>query len=155
MATKTTGPDLPAFGTRIRGVTYGERPAAYAVIRNSAGAVAAVRGATGYWLPGGAALPGETPEVTVAREVREELGRALRLGGRVGEAVQYFFAAAEGRYYVMRAVFFRAELAEGASGPGEGEICWLDARQAEALFFHECHAWAARQERQLASDGSG
>ena len=79
------------------------------------------------------------------REVREECGRALRLVGTVGEAVQYFFAATDGRYYVMRAVFFRAELAEEALGPAEYEMCWLDVSGPEPLFFHACHDWAVRQ----------
>lgn len=52
---------LPTFGMPVAGVTYVPRPAAYAVIRNAAGAVAAVHVPAGYWLPGGGILPGETP----------------------------------------------------------------------------------------------
>jgi 8-oxo-dGTP pyrophosphatase MutT (NUDIX family) len=142
---EVTGTRIPTFGARVAGVAYEERLAAYAVIRNGAGAVAVVHGPAGFWLPGGGALPGETPEETVVREVREEFGRALRLVGKIGEAVQYFFAAAEGRYYAMRAVFFRAELAEGAFGPAECEMIWLDVNHPEPLFFHACHDWAVRQ----------
>jgi 8-oxo-dGTP diphosphatase len=132
-------------GAHIAGVTYEERLAAYAVIRNSAGAVAAVRGPAGYWLPGGGALPDETPDETVVREVREELGCALRVVGKIGEAVQYFFAAADDRYYAMPAVFFRAELGEATLGPAESRICWLDLEGPKPLFFHACHDWAVRQ----------
>src|SRR5262249_40680452 len=107
---EVTSTRVPTFGARVAGVTYEERQAAYAVIRNSAGAVAAVCGPAGCWLPGGGALPGETPEETVVREVQEELGCALRVVDKIGEAVQYFFAAADDRHYAMRAVFFRAEL---------------------------------------------
>lgn len=135
----------PTFGAPIGGVTYEQRLAAYAVIRNHAGAVAAVRAPAGYWLPGGGTLPGETLEETVVREVREELGHALRLVGKIGEAIQYFFAAVEGKYYAMRAVFFQAELAEVSHGPGEYEVCWLDAGHPAPLFFHACHDWAVRQ----------
>jgi 8-oxo-dGTP diphosphatase len=139
------GSHSPTFGSPVGGVTYEKRLAAYAVIRNHAGAVAAVHTPAGYWLPGGGTLPGETPEETVVREVREELGHALRLVGKIGEAVQYFFAVADGRYYAMRAVFFQAELVEVPLGPGEYEVCWLDASHSAPLFFHACHDWAVRQ----------
>ena len=139
-----TGSHAPIFGSPVAGVAYEQRLAAYAVIRNRAGAVAAVHVPAGYWLPGGGALPGETPDTTVVREVREELGYALHLIGKIGEAVQYFFAAA-GRYYVMRAVFFRAEFAEGLRGPAEYEVCWLDVSHPARLFFHACHDWAVHQ----------
>ena len=140
-----TGSHAPTFGSLVAGVAYEKRLAAYAVIRNRTGTVAAVRAPAGYWLPGGGALPGETPEETVIREVREELGRELRLINKVGEAVQYFFAVADGKYYEMRAVFFRAELAEVPLGLGEYEVCWLDASHPVPLFFHACHDWAVRQ----------
>jgi len=133
------------LGSQSLGVTYEQRGAAYAVIRNSVGAVAAVRVPAGYWLPGGGMLPGETPEETVVREVREELGGTLHLVSKIGEAAQYFFAATEGRYYVMQAVFYRAKLTEGPLGPAEYEVCWLDVSHSGPLFFHACHDWAARQ----------
>jgi 8-oxo-dGTP diphosphatase len=139
------GSHTPTFGSPAGGVTYEKRLAAYAVIRNHTGAVAAVQTPAGYWLPGGGILPGETPEETVVREVREELGHALRLIGKIGEAVQYFFAVADGRYYAMQAVFFRAELAEVSLGPGEYEVCWLETSHLTPLFFHACHNWAVQQ----------
>jgi 8-oxo-dGTP diphosphatase len=129
----------------MAGVVYEQRYAAYVVMRNSAGAVAAVHVPAGYWLPGGGMLPGETPEETVVREVREELGGTLRLVCKIGEAMQYFFAASEGRYYAMQAVFFRAELVEGPRDAAEYELCWLDVSFPGPWFFHACHDWAVRQ----------
>jgi 8-oxo-dGTP diphosphatase len=134
--------DVPIFGSRLAGVPYEKRPAAYVVIRNQAGAVAAVRGPAGYWLPGGGANPGESPEETAVREVREELGREVRLLGRIGEAVQFFHAADEGKYYDMTAVFFRAELVGEPFGPGEYELSWLDVSHPAPQFYHACHDWA-------------
>ena len=54
-------------------------------------------------------------------------------------------AAADGRYYEMQAVFFRAELAEMSLGPGEYEVCWLETSRFTPLFFHACHNWAVQQ----------
>jgi hypothetical protein len=59
--------------------------------------------------------------------------------------VQYFFAVADGKYYEMQAVFFRAELAEEPIGSGEHVLYWLDASQPAPWFFHACHDWAVRQ----------
>lgn len=98
---EATNMHLPTFGVPVAGAAYERRCAAYAVIRNRAGAVAAVHGPAGYWLPGGGSLVGETPEETVVREVREELGGTLHLTHQIGKALQYFFAASEGRYYAM------------------------------------------------------
>ena len=140
-----SGSHALTFGSPVAGVAYEKRRAAYAVIRSHTGTIAAVRAPAGYWLPGGGAIAGETPEETVVREVREELGRELRLVSKIGEAIQYFFASADSKYYAMRAVFFRAELAEVPLGPGEYELCWLNASQPTPLFVHASHDWAVRQ----------
>lgn len=140
-----TSTPIPTFGVPVTGVPYEQRCAAYAVIRNRAGAIAAVHVPAGYWLPGGGSLAGETPEETVVREVREELGGTLRLVHKIGEALQYFFAASEGRYYAMQPVFFRAELIEESHGPAEYALCWLDVNHPGPCFFHACHDWAVQQ----------
>src|SRR3954471_1515657 len=131
------------FGSAPPGVICRPRPAAYAVIRDHAGRVAVVRGKAAFWLPGGGTLPGETPEETIPREVREELGRAARLLGKVGGAVQFFHAADDGCWYEMTATFFRAEFVSEPIEAAEHELLWLDASEEGALFFHACHAWAA------------
>jgi SAM-dependent methyltransferase len=134
------------FGKQREGVVYTERPAAYAVVAGESGTVAAVRGPAGMiGLPGGGSLPGEAPEETLWREVHEELARGVRLVRRIGEATQFFYAADEGCHYKMRGVFFLAALPDEPDGQGEHELFWLPLDAAEGAFFHECHAWAARQ----------
>jgi len=83
------------------------------------------------------------PETTTAREVREELGRTVRLTGRIGEAVQFFYAHTERCWYEMTAVFFRGDFVGPDPGAGSDELHWLDAERNRELFFHACHAWAA------------
>ncbi len=96
-------------------------------------------------LPGGGSLPGEIPEETLVREVREELARSVRLVSKIGEATQFFYAADENCYYKMLGVFFRAEFPDEPSGQGEHDLFWLPLAEATRTFFHESHAWAARQ----------
>src|SRR5215813_14206370 len=104
---------LPVFGKAPPGVTCQARLAAYVVVRDPQGRIAAVRspgdGPRRFWLPGGESEPGESPELTIAREVREELGRAIRLNGRLGDAVQFFYASGQRRWYEMKAAFFRGD----------------------------------------------
>ena len=132
------------FGSAEPDVVYTERQAAYAVIVTAEGRVAAVKGGDKYFLPGGGSLPNEGPGDTILREVREELARNARLVCRIGEAVQYFYAATEKRHYRMRAVFFTAELTDESSEFAEHDLCWLPVAEAERAFFHQSHAWAAR-----------
>jgi 8-oxo-dGTP diphosphatase len=135
--------DLLVFGSRIKGVEYENRPAAYAVIRNPVGAFAVVGEGPGYILPGGGSEAGESPEETVRREVREELGRSVLLNRKLGEAIQYFQAG--GRFYKMFAVFFAADLTNDFQLKGECELLWLTVSELEKNLFHECHKWAVRQ----------
>ena len=133
------------FGSPEPDVQYTERRAAYVVIIND-GMVAAVESAQKYFLPGGGSLPGEAPEDTIAREVREELARGVRLARKIGEATQYFYSGADERHYVMRATFFAGAFTDEARGGArEHELQWLPVAEAERACFHACHAWAVRQ----------
>lgn len=134
------------FNYRVIGVAiyeYVARQAAYAVIVDQKRRIAAVKGTGKYFLPGGGSLPDETHEQTVAREIREELAREVRIVRRIGEAVQYFYAG--GHNYRMEAMFFQAEFASEPSGAGEHELYWLASGEFDQGFFHQCHAWAAGQ----------
>ena len=135
------------FGVAPPGFVCTKRPAAYAVITGPDGHVAAVRptGRGYFWLPGGGSHPGETPEATVEREVREELGRQIKVTARVGEATQFFYASDDKCWYEMAATFFRAELDEGPVSTREDELCWVDSREQPELFFHASHVWAVSQ----------
>ena len=75
-------------------------------------------------------------------EIREELGRESNVVGKHGEAIQFFFASDEDRWYRMEAHFYAAQLKEEQGG-GEFDLHWVDARREASRFFHECHVWAA------------
>ena len=134
------------FGCRAAEHAYTQRRAGYAVVIGENRKVAAILGSrTQFWLPGGGCEPGESYEDAISREVREELGRPIRLLRHIGQVVQYFYAAGEKQHYEMEAMFFLAEFAEGSVVPCEYELHWLPADEWDRGFFHECHAWAARQ----------
>jgi 8-oxo-dGTP pyrophosphatase MutT (NUDIX family) len=140
------------FGSRLEGLPYTERPAAYAVIFADDGSVASValgntKGRKRHWLPGGGCLASETPAMTIVREIREELGRGIRLLGKIGEAKECFYARSEDCYYEMVAVFFAAGFSGKPDGRPEFDLCWLSAEEREEAFFHQSHVWAVRQAR--------
>ncbi|HYW74779.1 MAG TPA: NUDIX domain-containing protein [Pyrinomonadaceae bacterium] len=133
------------FGSRSPNVEYIERRAAYVVIIDR-GQVAMVGHGRNRFLPGGGSLPDETPEMTVAREVREEIGFSVRLLHLLGKATQYFYADSDVRHYEMLATFFAGQISKRISNSiPEHELEWLPLSEATASCFHECHAWAIGQ----------
>src|SRR5215813_15299910 len=95
------------FGTQVDGHTYHARRAVYAVIRDRKGRVAAVRYRRHLFLPGGGIEGGETPEQALVREVEEECAQRLHIAGKIGEALQYFYASSDDKYFAMHALFYR------------------------------------------------
>lgn len=137
--------DVIIFGSPKPNAPYIERRAAYLVVIDD-GRVAMAKSHQKHFLPGGGSLPGESPEDTVAREVREELARGMQLLRRIGEAVQYFYSATDDRNYKMPATFFAGEFVDGErNDAGEHELDWLPLTGIEQSCFHECHAWAIQQ----------
>jgi 8-oxo-dGTP diphosphatase len=136
------------FGSSPAAAACRDRFAAYAIVRNPRGAVAVVtacvRGRDEVWLPGGGMLNGESPHETIVREVREELGREIRLNDQVGRAIQYFYAGDQNCWYRMQAYFICGEFGDGPVSPCEYELRWVDPVLQASDFFHECHVWAAR-----------
>src|SRR5215510_6377134 len=87
------------FGAQIEGHAYHARRAVYAVIRDSKGRVAAVRSRGNLFLPGGGIEGGETPEQALVREVEEECAQRLSIAKKIGEALQYFYAPSDDKYF--------------------------------------------------------
>src|SRR5262249_17781702 len=146
------GPSIMAevqhvFGAQVEGHTFHMRRAVYAVIRDSKGRVAAVRSRGNLFLPGGGIEGGETPEQALVREVEEECAQRLHIAGKIGEALQYFYAPSEHTYFAMHAIFYAGAFL--GQTPGQVAlpfVCVFPGDQAP--FFHASHVWVAQSLRQ-------
>jgi 8-oxo-dGTP pyrophosphatase MutT (NUDIX family) len=136
------------FGQRRLDVEYRVRPGSYAVILDAARRVAVFRTPKGTFLPGGRADPGETPEATLAREVREECGREVEILQPLGNAVEYVDAGGEG-FLAKRGAFFLARMREGRPpvGPGEADhhLAWVPPGVAARELRYGSQVWAVAQ----------
>lgn len=127
------------------GVTYRRRPGVYAVILRE-GRVAVVVLPNGVFLPGGGADDGETPEATVRREVREEIGHEVEALTFLGEALQHLHPRGWLDGLVKPSRFYRATLG-ACVAPCEEEhlLAWLEPDEAVERLSHAAHAWAVRE----------
>jgi 8-oxo-dGTP diphosphatase len=137
--------DVPVFGQERSDARL--RPGAYGVILDGEERVAVVRNAEGHYLPGGGAEPGETPEETLRREVREECAHAVTVGRRLGEAIEFVFSVPEQRYFKKHGVYFAAVLGAPFPEPPEAHhtLRWLPPGEAVALLSDQSHAWVVQR----------
>ncbi len=135
------------FGTRLAGVSYVDRPGAYAVIRDGSNAIALVRTQLGFLLPGGGVHQHEAIEEALQREIVEELGYRSRIGNKLCAAVQYLYSEAEHEYFKKVGHFFSATLTVKVGEPIETdhELVWCSPDDAVTKLAQEFQAWAIRQ----------
>ena len=148
MGAMSEGPSIMAevqhvFGAQVEGHTYHARRAVYAVIPDREGRVAAVRYRGHLFLPGGGIEAGESPEHALMREVEEECAQRLHIVGKIGEALQYFYASSDDKYFAMHAVFYAGAFLGQMPGQVELPCIWVFPDD-KAQFFHASHLWAAQ-----------
>jgi 8-oxo-dGTP diphosphatase len=151
MGAMSEGPSIIAevqhvFGAQGEGHMYHMRRAVYAVIPDREGRVAAVRSRRHLFLPGGGIESGETPEQALVREIEEECAQRLHIAGKIGEALQYFYAPSDDKYFAMHAVFYAGTFLGQTPGPATYPVIWV-LPDDTAPFFHASHVWAAQSLR--------
>jgi len=132
------------FGTSIPGTAYFPRRAAYVVICDG-GQFLAVRGAAGYFLPGGGCEEGESFESCVRREVAEEAAIEVRDLTYVGMATQFFYAASDEVHYEAQFAFFSGKVGRALGSKPEHAMHWMPIDVPSDKLYHESHVWAIRQ----------
>jgi 8-oxo-dGTP diphosphatase len=131
------------FGTQVDGHTYHARRAVYAVIPDSAGRIATIQVYGYLFLPGGGLEAGESPEQALVREVAEECAQRLHIAKKIGEALQYFYARSDDKYFAMHAVFYAGAFLGQTPGQAALPVVWVWP-DATGQFFHASHLWAVQ-----------
>jgi 8-oxo-dGTP diphosphatase len=139
--------DVPVFGSPPPGLAPLVRPSAYALIIEARGRLAVVRTPSGIHLPGGGIDPGESATAAVVREVREECGLAVKVGGWAVRAVDYVHSKTHHAHYEKRCTFVDADVVGPPAAPDEvdHELLWLEPHIAVRTLAHPSHAWAVGQ----------
>lgn len=132
-------PDTPVFGDAIPGVTYGNRPGAYALICDEADRVALVAVGSGLYLPGGGCEAGETPQEALRREVLEECGVICEVNQFLGEAVEFLHVPSEHCYFRKHGYFFTATIPAGSVRCSH--VRWLSPAEAVLGLRHASQSW--------------
>jgi 8-oxo-dGTP diphosphatase len=139
--------DVPRFGRLPAGARAIARPSAYGLVTDGTERLAVVRTPKGFFLPGGAIEPGESPRDAIVRECREEVGLAVRLGEWTIRAVEFIYATIESAYFEKPNTFIEGFAHGPPVGTGEPdhELNWLVAEQAVGELLHASHRWAVAQ----------
>lgn len=138
---------IEEFGKKIPDVEYVERPTVLAIIADKHSRFVFVQHHGKYFLPGGGVEAGESLEEALLREVREELGWEVEIGGELVRAGEYFRTPSGTRYVHNQNVFYEVRVVGSADSdiPPEHEPVWLTIDEVRGRTFHESHVWACRQ----------
>lgn len=138
---------VATFGRRLAHVDYQDRPGAYAFLRDDGGhALAVVETPSGLFLPGGGLDPGESPEIGLARELREEIGYELITSEFVVTAEQFHRSDFYQAYFRKIGSFYRVTARAPAveTLQAEHKLIWMSKADAERRLSQEFQRWAAQ-----------
>ena len=135
------------FGEKINGVTYTERPGAYAIINDGHNKFAFLEVRGRYFLPGGGIDAGDSAEQTVIREAQEEMGAQVVVGKEICSAGEYLYSKSEDEHFHIAGVFFEARV-EGQTQGGiedDHKLTWLTLEEARPNIARQSQLWAIEQ----------
>lgn len=139
--------NIPTFGSQESGVTYVDRPGAYAFLLNKHFELAILQTKYGTFLPGGGLDPGESEIVGLSRELHEEMGVKLLTAEIVCRSAQFLYSRHYKQHFRKIGSFYRVELAQPIRLKLEKdhELLWVDQRHAGLELSEESQRWAVER----------
>ncbi len=139
--------DLKTFGTILPGITYVERPGAYAFIKNDRQEIAVVKTNFGSFLPGGGLDPGEDELTGLDRELREEIGYEIINSIYLMRAAQYHWSEFYKSHFKKIGAFFEVEAKAPQTNmcAPDHDLIWVPLKRAGAELSQEFQRWAASE----------
>ena len=138
---------LKTFGKILPGITYVERPGAYAFIQNEREEIALIRTNFGFFLPGGGLDPGEDELTGLGRELREEIGYEVINAIYLMRAAQYHWSEFYQSHFKKIGAFFEVEAkapVKNMCAP-DHDLIWMPTERAAAELSQEFQRWAAEE----------
>ena len=113
-------------------VHYEDRPGSYGILIDDNKLIAVIRLDTNYFLPGGGIDDGESPEICLSREVREELGFKVLEYLPIGEAIEHIYAPRMRKHYKIHGYYFRITKYIPIHAPIDKDhtVCWVEPSDA-------------------------
>lgn len=102
---------MSTFGIKQEGEKYKVRKGVYALMEGEPGQVVLVGRVDSdlHELPGGGLEGEETHHEGLVREIQEELGWSILIGGYLGKGTQYTTLSPRGNYYRLEGHFYMAK----------------------------------------------
>lgn len=147
MSRRSDAPNIPIFGEKREGQAYIPRPGVYAIVFDDEKRIAVIQTQWGFYLPGGGIERNELVEESLRREVREELGYEAHIQRKIGEAIEYIFAAKDNQYFCIHGTFFEVVFTPTGDGAAEQyhTLFWLTPSEAIEKLSRRSQAWAVQQ----------
>lgn len=101
-----------------------------------------------YFLVGGALSAGESETEALQREAFEEIGFEIEIREKIGTAIEYFYAEADGQYIAKECNFYRVSLLNKVEDKTENRLLWIRENELDEM-YHQSHQWIVEQELNL------
>jgi 8-oxo-dGTP diphosphatase len=141
------GEPVREFGSRVAGISYVDRPGAYAFLPDNQQRLAVVRTGVGLFLPGGGIESGEDALSGLKREVFEEIGYTIHAATVRGQAAQFHWSEFYQAHFKKIGTFYLVQATAPAQPifQQDHSLIWMPPDEAALRLTQEFQRWAVSE----------